>query len=119
MEFATLPIACESRFQICLLERVLIFSRTSILLLFSYPYRCFLTSISTIPFSLQSFFTSLSPFSLSFFRKKKFFSSGYLLSLARITRTCDIIMCTVSPVPAHIPPYIKKYVLQHPYRSAS
>ena len=34
MEFATLLIACESRFQICLLERMLIFSHTSILLLF-------------------------------------------------------------------------------------
>ena len=34
MEFSTLPIACESRFQICLLERVLIFSHMSILLLF-------------------------------------------------------------------------------------
>lgn len=111
MEFATLLIACESRFQICLLERMLIFSHTSILLLFidicEIPFLVeletassyFLIDIYEIPFLveldaasffflispsflhlflpflifLQPFFTPLSPFPLSFFRKKLFF----------------------------------------------
>ena len=54
----------------------------------------------------------------SYFKKQFSFFHSFI-PFARTTRTCDIIMCTPLPVPAHTSPHIKKYVLQHPYRSTS